>query len=179
MVVFDRPESTVVIQPMPKPLNLIVACAENRVIGRQGRLPWSIPEDMAHFHRMTAGQVVVLGRICYETWPRVRDDGRLPVVITRDQSLAQPNVRITNNVAEALAIAQDLPGEIMICGGQRIYEETLPLADRIYLTLVHAEVPGDTFFPDWRHLAWRETERRESADANHRYTFSTLERVCD
>lgn len=164
---------------MPKPLNLIVACSENRVIGRDGRLPWSIPEDMAHFHRMTAGQIVVLGRVCYETWPRVRDDNRKPVVITRDQSLAQPNVRITNNVPEAIAIAQKLPGEIMICGGQRIYEETLPLADRIYLTLVHADVPGDTFFPEWRHLQWRETDRRESADANYRYTFSTLARVRD
>lgn len=177
MVVFDRSALGVVISSMPKPINLIVACAENRVIGRNGRLPWSIPEDTAHFHRLTAGQVVVLGRICYETWPRVRDDGRKPVVITRDHSLAQPNVRITNNVTEALALAQELPGEIMICGGQRIYEETLPLADRIYLTLVHAEVPGDTFFPEWRHLSWCETERCESANANYRYTFSTLERM--
>jgi dihydrofolate reductase len=65
----------------------------------------------------------------------------------------------------------------MICGGQRIFEETLDRAGRIYLTLVHAEVPGDTFFPEWRRLNWRETDRRESADANYRYTFSTLERV--
>jgi dihydrofolate reductase len=69
-----------------------------------------------------------------------------------------------------------MPGEIMICGGQRIYEETLPLAGRIYLTLVHAEVPGDTWFPEWRHLPWRETWRRESSDANYLYTFSILER---
>jgi dihydrofolate reductase len=162
---------------MPKPVNLIVACAENRVIGRAGRLPWSIPEDFAHFHRLTAGQTVVLGRVCYETWPRVRTDGRRPIVITRDLSLTRPDVRITNNVADALALARQLPGEIMICGGQRIYEETLPRADRLYLTLVHAAVPGDTFFPEWRHLSWRETDRRESADANYRYTFSTLERA--
>lgn len=162
---------------MSKPLNLIVACSENRVIGRDGRLPWRIPEDMAHFHRMTAGQIVVLGRICYETWPAVLADGRQPVVITRNQSLARPGVRLASSVADALAIAQTLPGEIMICGGQRIYEETLTRADRIYLTLVHAEVPGDTFFPEWRHLEWRESEQRESADANYRYTFSTLDRV--
>lgn len=162
---------------MPKALQLVVACAENRVIGRNGRLPWSIPEDLAHFHRVTAGQVVVLGRICYETWPRVRADGRVPVVITRDRSLAAPGVHVASTVDEALRIAQALPGEIMICGGQRIYEETLPRADRIHLTLVHAEVPGDTYFPEWRHLAWRETDRRESGDANYRYTFSTLERL--
>ena len=80
------------------------------------------------------------------------------------------------NVPAALAIAETLPGQIMICGGQRIYEETLPLADRLLLTLVHAEVPGDTFFPEWRHLPWRETWKRESRDANYRYTFSILER---
>jgi dihydrofolate reductase len=79
-------------------------------------------------------------------------------------------------VPDALAIAQDLPGEIMICGGQRIYEETLPLADRLLLTLVHAEVPGDTYFPEWRHFRWRETWRREGRDANFRYTFSILEK---
>ena len=164
---------------MAKPLNLIVACAENRVIGRHGRLPWHIPEDMEYFLHMTRGQTVVLGRICYETWPRVAMDGRAPVVITRQTALARPGVRVAASVDEALAIAQTLPGEIMICGGQRIYEETLERADRIYLTLVHAEVPGNVFFPEWRHLKWRETERRESRDANYRFTFSTLERVRD
>ena len=162
---------------MPKPLNLIVACAENRVIGRDGRLPFDIPEDKAWFHEKTAGTVVVLGRICFETWPKVLADGRRPVVITSNRALARPDVRITTNVPEALAVAQTLPGEIMICGGQRIYEETLPLCDRLLLTLVHAEVPGDTFFPEWRHLAWRETWRKESRDANYRYTFSILERA--
>mgnify|MGYP000881519483 FL=1 len=135
---------------MAKPLTLVVACSENRVIGRDGRLPWRIPEDSQFFLDVTRGQTVVLGRICYETWPQVNEDGRQPVVITRDTALARPNVRITNNVPEALAIAQTLPGEIMICGGQRIYEETLPLASRLLLTLVHAEVPGDTYFPEWR-----------------------------
>lgn len=181
---------------MPKPLTLIVACAENRVIGRAGRLPFHIPEDMAWFHAKTAGQTVVLGRICFETWPKVLADGRQPVVITsqpdragehvarlrRAQQDCAPTlsaadrVRVAANVTAALAMAQTLPGEIMICGGQRIYEETLPLADRILLTLVHAEVPGDTYFPEWRQLPWRETWKRESADANYRYTFSILER---
>jgi dihydrofolate reductase len=159
-----------------KPLNLIVACAENRVIGRGGRLPWHIPEDLAWFHEKTAGQVCVLGRVCFETWPRAVLDGRRPVVITRKTSLASDRVRIAADVPAALALAQDLPGEIMVCGGQRIYEETLPLAHRLFLTLVHAEVPGDVFFPEWRHLAWREVERRESGDANYRYTFFTLDR---
>ena len=161
---------------MSKPLNLIVACAANRVIGRGGQLAFHIPEDKAWFHEKTAGTTVVLGRVGFESWPGVLADGRQPVVITRDRTLASDRVRVAASVPEALALAQTLPGEIMICGGQRIYEETLPLAGRLYLTLVHAEVPGDTYFPEWRHHPWRETWRRESADANYRYTFSILER---
>ena len=161
---------------MAKPLNLIVACASNRVIGRERKLPFHLPEDKAWFHEKTAGQTVVLGRICFETWPKVLADGRQPVVITSNQSLATDRVRVAGNVPEALAIAQTLPGEIMICGGQCIYEETLSLADRLLLTLVHAEVPGDTYFPEWRHLPWRETWRKDSSDANYRYTFSVLEK---
>jgi dihydrofolate reductase len=164
------------------PLHLIVACAENRVIGRAGRLPWHIPEDLKFFHDETAGHTCILGRICYETWPRVRADGRRPVVITRNRALEQPGVRVAATVPAALAIAETLPGPIYICGGQRIYEETFALAAtesrtlRLHLTLIHADVPGDTFFPEWRHLSWRELNRRESADANFRYTFLTLER---
>jgi dihydrofolate reductase len=162
---------------MPKPIQLIVAAAENRVIGRAGRLPFDIPEDKEWFHEKTANQVVVLGRICFETWPRVLQDGRRPVVITRDRSLASDRVHVAANVPEALAIAQDLPGQIMVCGGQRIYEETLPLADRLLLTLVHAAVEGDTFFPEWRQRPWKELWRRDGTDANFRYTFSILEPV--
>lgn len=174
---------------MAKPLNLIVACAANRVIGRDGKLPFRIPEDHAWFHEKTAGQTVVLGRICYETWPRVLLDGRQPVVITSQSEKiladartrfgdeAAQKVRTAANVRDALAIAQKLPGEIMICGGQRIYEETLPIANRILLTLVHADVSGDTWFPEWRQLPWRETWKKDSADANFRYTFSILERA--
>lgn len=161
---------------MPNPITLIVACSENRVIGRAGRLPFDIPEDKAWFHAQTAGQTVVLGRICFQTWPQVRAEGRQPIVITKNQSLASATVRVAPTVPAALAIAQTLSGQIMVCGGQRVYEETLPHADRLLLTLVHAEMPGDTWFPEWRHLPWRETARRESQDAHYRYTFLTLER---
>jgi dihydrofolate reductase len=163
---------------MPKLLHLIVACAENRVIGRDRKLPWRIPEDLAYFHSETAGKTIVLGRICFETWPRVTLDGRRPVVLTRNRSLARDGVHVAASLAESLAIAESLPGEIFICGGEKIYAETLALNRpmRLHLTLVHAEVPGDTFMPEWRHLGWRELSRRESADANWRYTFSVLDR---
>lgn len=162
---------------MPKPINLIVACGENRVIGNGRRLPFHIPEDKAWFNEKTAGTTVVLGRVCYEIWSRVHLDGRVPVVITSHPEIAQPSAHVASDVPTALAIAQSLPGEIMVCGGQRIYEETLPIADRILLTLVHADVEGDVYFPEWRHLTWRETWRQESADANYRYTFSVLDRA--
>ncbi len=167
---------------MAKLLEVIVAAAENRVIGRAGRLPWRIPEDLAFFHAETAGQICVLGRICYETWPRVRLDGRQPIVISRQTSLAQPGVGVVPDLRSALAQAETLPGRLLICGGQRIYEETFALAAaearplRLHLTLVHAAVEGDTFFPEWRQLPWTELGRREGADENFRYTFLTLQR---
>lgn len=164
---------------MPKLLHLQVACAENRVIGRDGKLPWRIPEDLAFFHDQTAGNIVVLGRVCFQTWPRARLDGRRPVVITRQTGLATDGVRVAGSLADALALAETLPGEIHVCGGARVYAETLALDRpmRLHLTLVHAEVPGDTYMPEWRHLAWHEVARRESADANYRYTFFTLDRT--
>jgi len=159
-----------------KPLHLIVACAENRVIGRCGQLPWRIAEDTAQFHAVTAGQTVVLGRICYETWPQVRAEGRQPVIISRNSSLMQPGVHITHSFTSALALADSLPGKIMICGGERIYAEALASERSLYLhlTLIHAEIAGDTYMPEWRHLPWRERSRRESADQNYRYTFLEL-----
>ena len=163
---------------MPKLLHLVVACAENRVIGRGGRLPWRIPEDVAHFHALTAGQTVVMGRICYESWPKARADGRHPIVITRNGALAQPGVEVAASVDAALALAETFPGEIMICGGARIYAETLalPRPMHLHLTLVHAEPAGDRFFPEWKRFPWRELSRRESADKNFRYTFLKLEK---
>ena len=99
---------------MPKLLHLQVACAENRVIGRDQRLPWSIPEDLAFFHAQTAGQVVVLGRICFTHWPRAALDGRRPVVITRQADLAAPGVQVAPSLPAALAIAETPPGEMFL-----------------------------------------------------------------
>jgi len=164
---------------VPKLLHLIVACAENRVIGRDGRLPWKIPEDLKFFHDATAGQVCVLGRICFETWPGATRDGRQPIVVTHRPKLDGKSVPVAGSLPDALALAETLPGEIYICGGEQIYAETLalPRPMRLHLTLVHADLPGDRFFPEWRHLPWRELARRDSADANYRYTFYTLERM--
>ncbi len=163
---------------MPKMINLMVACAENRVMGRENRLPWRIPEDLRFFHEETAGKTIILGRICYQTWPRANEDGRRLVVVTSDASLEKKGVRVARSVGAALAIAEAMPGEIYVNGGERIFEEVLALDRpmRLHLTLVHAEVDGDRHFPEWRHMKWREVARRDSSDENFRYTFYTLER---
>lgn len=161
-----------------RPFNLIVSCSENRAIGRNGKLPWSIPEDQKFFREKTAGQIVVLGRICFETWPGATKERRRPIVVTHSPVAARENAPAAPSLPAALAIAEKLPGEIFICGGERIYREAivLPEAARLYLTLVHADVGGDRFFPDWRSIFTREVARRESSDANWRYTFLTLEK---
>ena len=147
-------------------------------MGRNGRLPWSIPEDQQLFREKTAGAVLVLGRICFQTWPGAVEDGRRPVVVTSDPSLARGGVPVASSFSAALSIAETLPGEIFICGGERIYREAiaLPEAARLYLTLVRAQVPGDRFFPEWRSIFTREVCRRDSADERWSYSFLTLER---
>jgi dihydrofolate reductase len=168
---------------VPRPFHLIVSCAENGVIGRDRKLPWKIPEDHRYFHGQTAGQVVVMGRICFETWPGATADGRKSVLVS-NHPWNDPRRMPTKSAASlpaALAAAAQLPGEIYICGGERIYREAIehPDADLLYLTLVHASVAGDTFFPDWRTRFTRQISRRESSDANYRYTFLTLARPLD
>src|SRR5580658_5171667 len=164
---------------MHKMLNLMVSCAENRVMGRKNRLPWRIPEDLRVFHEETAGKTIVLGRICYQTWPRAREDGRRLVVVSSNRSLARDGVQVAGSVPEALGIAETMPGETYVNGGERIFEEVLALERpmRLHLTLIHADVEGDRHFPEWRHMKWRELSRRDSADENYRYTFYNLERI--
>ena len=158
-------------------LSLIVACAENRVIGRAGRLPFRLAEDRAWFEQHTAGRTLILGRICFAQWAGATAAGRHPIVLTA-QSTPLPAPALTAaSVSAALELARARPGEIMVCGGQRIYEETLPLADRLYLTLVHTPVEGDRWFPEWRDLAWRETYRRDGGEAGLACTYQILERV--
>src|SRR3954464_3119727 len=106
---------------MARLLHLIVACAENRVIGRNGRLPWRIPEDFRFFETETAGKICILGRVCFTTWPNATRDGRRPIVISRDQTLARAGVHVVTSFTEALAVAETLPGEICVLGGERIY----------------------------------------------------------
>jgi dihydrofolate reductase len=161
-----------------KPLvSLIVAMAQNGVIGRANGLPWRLPEDLKRFRAFTLGKAVLMGRKTFESIGRALP-GRVNLVLTRDPSWSAPGVVVVHSMEAALAQAA-ASDELVVIGGAEIYRLVLPFARRIYLTHVHADVPGDTFFPDFDPTQWDDVEcRLHPADDEHAYpvTFMTLER---
>ena len=137
---------------------LIVAVAENGVIGRDGKLPWRIPEDMKWFKARTEGRPLIMGRKTWESFPKRPLPGRTNIVITRDASYKAEGGVVVTSLAAALDVAYgEEPEEIMVIGGAEIYRAALPLARRIYLTSVHGEIAGDTHFPVLDRADWNET----------------------
>ena len=158
-------------------VSLIVAMANNRVIGRDNRLPWRLPADLAHFKRITMGKPMIMGRKTWESLPGLLP-GRRHIVVTRDRSYQAEGCTLAYSLDEALAAAGDVP-EVMIVGGGTIYKESLPKADRLYLTLVDLDVEGDAHFPEIDFSQWRERKREThpADDRNpHGCTFLELER---
>lgn len=157
---------------------IIVAMAKNRVIGFENRLPWRLPAELAHFKAVTMGKPIVMGRKTWESLPGLLP-GRRHIVITRQPGYRAEGCTLVHSLEQALEAAGDVP-EVMIVGGGAIYKESLPRAQRLYLTLVEAEVTGDAYFPEIDHGAWREL-RREFHPADERnayaYTFVDLERI--
>jgi dihydrofolate reductase len=137
---------------------LIVAVAENGVIGRDGKLPWRIPEDMKWFRERTAGRPLIMGRKTWESFPKRPLPGRTNIVITRDASYKAEGAVVVTSLPAALDVAYgEAPEEIMVIGGAEIYRAALPLVRRIYLTSVHGEIEGDTLFPPIDRADWHET----------------------
>lgn len=156
----------------------VVARDRGGVIGKGGALPWRLPDDLKHVRALTVGKPLIMGRRTYESIGRPLPD-RTNIVLTRDPAFHADGVRIARTPEEALAIAGDAP-ETIVFGGADVFRHFLPLADRIYLTEVDAEVGGDTFFPALDPKEWRELETEDhAADAKHPYPFRfvTLERV--
>jgi len=156
-------EATSAGVPPALPIALIVARADNGVIGREGGLPWHLSGDLKFFKAQTLGKPVVMGRKTYQSIGRPLP-GRPNLVVTRDDTFRPTGVEVFADVAAALARARALASEsgaaeVMVIGGGQIYEETLPLARRIYLTEVHARPAGDTSFPDLDPAVWREARR--------------------
>ena len=158
------------------PITLVVARARNGVIGRDGRLPWHISADLKRFKALTLGSAMIMGRGTFDSLPRLLP-GRRHIVLTRDREWRAEGAEVAHDMDEALKLAQ--PGPISIIGGVAIFAMFLPLADRIELTEVLEDVPGDTLMPDPRSAgAWHTVDQSESfatADGLP-FRFVTLER---
>ena len=163
---------------MTAPITLVVAVAQNGVIGVKGRLPWHIPEDLKRFKALTLGKPVIMGRKTWESLPRKPLPGRTNIVVTRDSGFHADGAIIAHSIDDALAAAQrEAPAEIMIIGGEAIFAATLPCASRIHWTEVMASPEGDAFMPPPDPRLWQEVAREGPFEAGGlRYAFIVLER---
>jgi len=159
-------------------LSMVVAAAENGVIGQGNALPWHLPDDLKYFKALTLGKPVIMGRRTHESIGRPLP-GRVNLVVSRQPGLSIAGCCVVDSMAAALAAAGSVPEAVLI-GGAQLYREALPAVDRIHLTRVHARVPGDAFLPELPAAQWRETVvARHAADERHAhaFTFVTLERL--
>jgi dihydrofolate reductase len=144
-------------------LSIIAAMAENRVIGRDGAIPWDIPADRQRFRELTMGHPVIMGRKTFTAIGRPLP-GRENIILTRQPGYRAGGCRVAATLEEALGSCAGAD-EVFICGGEDIYRQALPVADRIYLTVIHREFAGDTFFPPIP-AEFVETERTEAGGAS-------------
>lgn len=159
-------------------ISLIAAVGKNGVIGKNNSLPWNLPADMKHFRELTLGKVVIMGRKTFESIGNPLPK-RINIVLTKKKDYNAEGCNVFNSVNEALAEAKS-HGEIMIIGGAEIYTLFLPLVNKMYLTLIDAEIDGDSYFPKYNKNEWKEVYRKENkADEmnQYNYTFLTLVRV--
>ena len=154
---------------------IIIARASNGVIGRDGALPWHLPNDLKHFKALTLGKPMIMGRKTFEGFPAPLP-GRRHIVLTRDRHWSAHGAEVAHSVAEALALAGD--GPVAVIGGADVVALFEPLAEWIELTEVHGDFPGDTFIPPFGP-EWQETAREEHPAADNRppHAFVTLRRT--
>lgn len=161
-------------------LSAIVAISNNNVIGKDNELPWYLPADLKYFKKITINHPVIMGRKNYEAIGRPLPK-RTNIVLTQDPYYLSSNILIAHSIEEALALAYDLDSdEVFVIGGAMIYEICLPLLDRMYITEIHADFDGDTFFPDWNREEWNLiSEEHHSSDKKNEfdYSFKIYERI--
>jgi dihydrofolate reductase len=176
-----NPVNPVILSKIVVIISIIVAVAENGVIGRGGQLPWRLSSDLRRFKQLTMGHTVIMGRRTWESIGRPLP-GRRMVVVSRqaDCRTNNPSIHVATSIDEAIAIAEAADDdEAFVIGGAELYRAALPIANRLYLSRILADVPGDTFFPD---VDWKEWRRVESEDyvadeANdYPHTFEVYER---
>ncbi|WP_281647818.1 dihydrofolate reductase [Parendozoicomonas sp. Alg238-R29] len=161
---------------------MIAAVAENNAIGIDNKLPWYLPGDLRYFKAATMGKPIVMGRKTFESL-RKPLPGRTNIVMTRDSSWNHDGVKVVGNLEEAIAMAESVAmidgvTELMIIGGEQIYRQALPQADRLYLTRVGRSFEGDAFFPTLNASQWQETAREDhETDEGLKYSYLVLDRV--
>jgi len=159
-------------------ISMIVALTDDGVIGIENRLPWKLPNDMKWFRQQTMGKPIIMGRKTFESFGARPLPGRTNIIITRDPDYRADACVIVHSIEAALDAVRDA-GEVMIIGGASFYKQMLPHTDRLYLTLVHAEVDGDAWFPEVDPADWQEVERIDNpADEKNLlpHSFVILER---
>ena len=161
---------------------MIAAMARNRIIGRDNKMPWHLPEDLKYFRATTWGKPIIMGRKTFDSLGRPLP-GRANIVISRQPGLLIPGVQVVSDIDQALALARhqaelDAVDEIMIIGGGNIYEQCLDLADRLYLTRVELEPDGDAWFPEVVDAQWRLVNERAVAAGEEypAHCYQVLER---
>ncbi len=159
-------------------ISIIAAMTRDRVIGIKNTLPWKLPADMKWFRQHTLGKPVVMGRKTYESFGARPLPDRLNIVVTRDPNYDAGEATVATSIDDAIQKAGDVD-EIMIIGGASFYEQTLPIADRMYLTKVDADIEGDAWFPDYPSDLWQQvgTQSHPADDKNaYAMTFNTYEK---
>ncbi len=159
-------------------VSIIVAASANNVIGVDGDLPWHLPEDLKRFKQTTMGKPMIMGRLTYASIGRALP-GRRSIVLTRQPDFSADGCEIASSPEEAIGMAGDVE-EVMVIGGGKVYEQMLPMTDRIYFTRVHTEIEGDTFFPDFDESMWRTSGIEEFPAGEGRpvgFSFRILERT--
>lgn len=159
-------------------LSIIVAMDRNRVIGRGDTLPWHISSDLKNFKKITMGNPIIMGRKTHESIGRPLP-GRENIILTRDKNYSSEGCTVLHSMDEIFEHCKDVD-EVMITGGSEIYKLSLEKATRLYLTEVHTEIEGDTFFPEFDRNEWKELSREDhSSDEKNEfdYSFVLLERT--
>ena len=167
---------------MSLPLSLIVAATRNHVIGDDNQMPWHLPEELRYFKQRTMGKPVIMGR---KTWDSIGRPlpGRLNIVISRQTGLRLDGAEVFSDVSQAIVRAQNWAcghgaDEVMIIGGGQLYRQSLPQANRVYLTRIEMEVPGDTHFPELPFDEWQRVDAQPFAASGDSpaYTFEVWQR---
>ena len=156
-------------------ISLVWCMAQNGVIGIENRLPWHMPADLKRFKDLTSGHFIIMGRKTFESFPRPLPNRR-HIIVTRDPGFLAPQgcCEVAHSVDAALAKASG-EEEVFVIGGASLYAQTLPRADRLYVTLLHARIEGDASFPSFDWQAWKETAREDHApDEKNPYPYSFL-----